>query len=129
MNYLIDTHTFLWLTSGDRQLSSRAENLVEDIDNNIYISIASLWEMAIKISIKKLVLSEDFETLIPQELYRFDIHIFPIGIDHLVKVLPCPCTIGIRLIGLSFLKAWLKAFPLLGKIKNLEPIISGKFGK
>jgi PIN domain nuclease of toxin-antitoxin system len=56
MRLLIDTHTFLWFVEGDPQLSAEARRLLEDADNEIWLSLASVWEMAIKFSIGKLTL-------------------------------------------------------------------------
>ncbi len=90
MNYIIDTHTFLWAISEDEQLSEKASKLIRDVNNSIFLSIASLWEISIKISIYKLELEEDFETLIPRELYNFSIKTLAIDIDHLVELSSLP---------------------------------------
>jgi PIN domain nuclease of toxin-antitoxin system len=47
MRGLIDTNTFLWFISGDSRLSHTAKTLISEIDNEIFLSIASLWEIAI----------------------------------------------------------------------------------
>ena len=57
MNYLIDTHILIWFIEGDEKLSKQTQALITNPVNNIYISQASLWEMTIKISIRKLSLS------------------------------------------------------------------------
>ena len=57
MNYLIDTHTLIWDLEGSSKLSKTAKSIIENIDNQIYISIASLWEMSIKIKLNKLKLT------------------------------------------------------------------------
>jgi PIN domain nuclease of toxin-antitoxin system len=54
MNYLLDTHTFLWFINADASLNATAQTLIEDGDNDIFLSVASLWEMAIKVSLGKL---------------------------------------------------------------------------
>jgi PIN domain nuclease of toxin-antitoxin system len=54
MKPLLDTQAFLWFISGDKRLSPRAQVSIESVDSDVYISIASLWEMAIKISLDKL---------------------------------------------------------------------------
>ncbi len=54
MNLLLDTHTFLWFIAGDSSLSQSARSAIEDLNNNRYLSMASLWEIAIKVSIDKL---------------------------------------------------------------------------
>ena len=56
MNYLLDTHTLLWFLFDDSRLSSIARNIVVSNQGSIFVSIASLWEIAIKISINKMAL-------------------------------------------------------------------------
>jgi len=50
MNLLLDTHAFLWFIAGDSSLSQSARSAIEDLNNNRYLSVASLWEIAIKVS-------------------------------------------------------------------------------
>jgi PIN domain nuclease of toxin-antitoxin system len=66
MKLLLDTHTFLWFIGGDERLSPTAQTLIEDLSNDVYLSVASLWEMAIKISLGRLQLAQSFETFIPR---------------------------------------------------------------
>jgi len=56
MEYLLDTHTFLWFINGDAQLSKKAREAILDPDAIKYISIASFWEIAIKLNLGKLSL-------------------------------------------------------------------------
>jgi PIN domain nuclease of toxin-antitoxin system len=60
MKLLLDTLTFLWFIRGDANLSSQAHALIEDQANDKFLSVASLWEIAIKISGGKLALSSSF---------------------------------------------------------------------
>jgi PIN domain nuclease of toxin-antitoxin system len=53
-NYLLDTHAAIWFLNGDTALSQTAKQIILDPSNNKYISIASAWELAIKISLGKL---------------------------------------------------------------------------
>jgi len=53
-NYLLDTHTAIWFLNGDDALSQTAKRLILDPSNRKFISIASAWELAIKISLGKL---------------------------------------------------------------------------
>ena len=57
MEMLLDTHVFLWFIMGSPNLTAEARSLIEDEKNRKFISIASLWEIAIKSSIGKLTLS------------------------------------------------------------------------
>jgi PIN domain nuclease of toxin-antitoxin system len=49
MKYLLDTHTLLWLLEGDERLSERAREIIGDIDQQLFASAASLWEITIKV--------------------------------------------------------------------------------
>lgn len=51
---LLDTHTFLWFVLGSDRLSPNARRAIEDPANTIYVSAASVWEIAIKRKIGKL---------------------------------------------------------------------------
>ena len=90
MNFLLDTHGLIWFLTGDAQLSIRARSLIEDDKNRIFISIASLWEMAIKFSIGKLNIGQSFETLFPAQLESNNIEILEISVDHLKVVCKLP---------------------------------------
>ncbi len=59
---LLDTHTLIWFLNGDEYLSDKAKKAIENSSVN-YISIASLWEMAIKISLNKLEINTPFHLL------------------------------------------------------------------
>ncbi|MBY0435617.1 MAG: type II toxin-antitoxin system VapC family toxin [Cyclobacteriaceae bacterium] len=54
MNFLIDTHVLLWYMQGDHRLSKVIISQIESDRNNIFISKASLWEIAIKVGLGKL---------------------------------------------------------------------------
>jgi PIN domain nuclease of toxin-antitoxin system len=56
MRYLLDTHTAIWALGNDSDvnLSKNAKSIIADTSNLLYVSIASAWELAIKVSIKKI---------------------------------------------------------------------------
>lgn len=86
MNILLDTHAFLWFVQDDPKLSEAARALIEDEDNQPFLSIASLWEIAIKISLGKLQLTQPYKEFIPQQLAMNGIGILNITIDHTAAV-------------------------------------------
>ncbi len=90
MRLLLDTHSFLWFISGDSQLSNKARSLIEDPVNDRFVSAISLWEIAIKIGIGKLQLSEPFGVLIHRELHTNAMSILPVTLDHLARLLELP---------------------------------------
>lgn len=61
MNYLLDTHCFIWFSEDDNQLPASVKAVIEDPQHTIHLSIVSLWEMAIKVSLNKLKLSQSLE--------------------------------------------------------------------
>ncbi|MEG4342364.1 type II toxin-antitoxin system VapC family toxin [Microcoleus sp. A003_D6] len=79
MKFLLDTHAFLWYLLGDRNLGSKAKEAI-DTKTDLYFSIASLWEMSIKINIGKLQLNRPFEDL-PKELQYLNVQILPITFE------------------------------------------------
>lgn len=90
MEMLLDTHVFLWFIMGSPNLTAEARSLIEDEKNRKFISIASLWEIAIKSSIGKLTLSSPFDKLIPQQLSLNGFELLPIEIAHLAAVVTLP---------------------------------------
>ena len=54
--------------------------MIAEIDNKIFLSIASLWEIALKVSLGKLILGKPFDELIPEQLISNEITILPIDI-------------------------------------------------
>jgi PIN domain nuclease of toxin-antitoxin system len=85
MAYLLDTHTFLWYLDGNKSLSKKVREIIDNPKNKSYISIASIWEMGIKISLDKLQLGISLEVL-KQELIANEIEILPLDLDHIIEL-------------------------------------------
>jgi PIN domain nuclease of toxin-antitoxin system len=64
LRLLPDTHAALWLLMGDERLSRRAERLLTDASNEVLLSAAVVWEVAVKRSLGKLDAPEDFADLL-----------------------------------------------------------------
>ncbi len=90
MNLLLDTHAFLWIVSGDKRLSRKAKKLYLDKSNEVYLSAASIWEMAIKISLGRLTLEEPLENFIATHAVGNNIKILEIRSKHLYKIEDLP---------------------------------------
>jgi PIN domain nuclease of toxin-antitoxin system len=86
MDLLLDTHAFIWFLNGDNQLPTTVKNLISDTSNRCYLSIASLWEIAIKSSLGKLELQGNF-TQIAGFLNNNDIEVLPITFEHIQRLL------------------------------------------
>jgi PIN domain nuclease of toxin-antitoxin system len=89
MRLLLDTHTFLWFIEDNPRLSSDARKILES-EVNLLISVASLWEIAIKNSIGKLSLAQPFGTFINSQLETKAIELLPIAITHLAMITTLP---------------------------------------
>jgi PIN domain nuclease of toxin-antitoxin system len=63
MNILLDTHIFIWFINGDKSLSDKMIAKIKNIENQCFFSIASIWEIAIKIKLNKLQLKSDFNEI------------------------------------------------------------------
>ncbi|MEM7133492.1 MAG: type II toxin-antitoxin system VapC family toxin [Chloroflexota bacterium] len=83
MDILLDTHSFLWFIEGDKRMSNTAQELIADDENDVFLSIASLWEIAIKANLGKLTLAKPFDKLIPEQLRDNSIQLVNISLDDL----------------------------------------------
>jgi len=90
MRLLLDTNSFLWFISGSERLNVNARDLITDLNNQLVLSSASLWEIAIKVSIGKLELLQPYYQFIPEQLGKNDINVLPIELSHLTKVVELP---------------------------------------
>jgi len=90
MKLLLDTHSFLWFIGGDKQISDKAKELISDENNDVFLSIGSLWEIAIKTSIGKLELIKPFDELIPEQLEEYEIELLDITQEDLNIVVKLP---------------------------------------
>jgi hypothetical protein len=68
MKLLLDTHTFIWFVTDHPRLSVTAKALIESGNNEILVSIVSLWEIALKMSLGKLNMGATFDQLIRNDL-------------------------------------------------------------
>ena len=82
MKLLLDTHTFLWFVTSDPQLSEAALDLIADPTNEVLVSPATYWEVAIKVSIGKYPLTVPFETFFQEGIDGSDMAILPIRVHH-----------------------------------------------
>jgi len=83
MRLLLDTHVLLWWLSDDRKLAKNARDIIADSNNDVLVSSASLWEVAIKASLGRLEIElDDLENAIVRNGFRP----LPIGFRHAVTV-------------------------------------------
>ena len=91
MSYLLDTASFLWFVYDDRKLSIVAKSLITDPFATTYLSIASIWELAIKANLGRgLELHEPFPDFIDGQLRTNRFQLLRINIAHLKRVYDLP---------------------------------------
>ena len=89
MKYLIDTKILIWILIDTNKIPSNILDLIKKKENEIYLSLVSIWEIAIKISIGKLILPFELNNII-QEINELNINIIEIKPEHLIKTAELP---------------------------------------
>jgi PIN domain nuclease of toxin-antitoxin system len=87
---LLDTHALLWFLEDNPRLSDAAKRMLEDATTDAYISVASLWEIAIKIGLHKLQIGEPFDQLFPEQLKRNNFELLGVTVEHLTRLTTLP---------------------------------------
>jgi len=90
MRVLLDTHAFLWWVTDDTHLSSRARAIIADGDNELFLSAASGWEMAIKTRLDKLHLPDNPASFVFEQLRINAIEPLAIQMTHALRVYSLP---------------------------------------
>lgn len=90
MRVLIDTHVFIWWTSAQMKLSPYVYNLLTDVNTEAILSIASIWEMQIKLSLGKLTFKTALPELVEDEVKRNQIKLLPINLTHIYALSHLP---------------------------------------
>jgi PIN domain nuclease of toxin-antitoxin system len=89
MNYLLDTHALIWFLNGDKQISTKARKAIESDKANNFISIASIWEIGIKISLNRLSMNIEFSQL-GEEIQNNGFEILPISFQDISTITSLP---------------------------------------
>ena len=90
MSLLLDTHSLLWFLLDDPRLSEKAKMGIMKMKSEVFVSPASLWEIAIKISIGKYSLPEPFDVFWKEQLNHNHFSLLPISVDHAGMVTKLP---------------------------------------
>lgn len=84
MQILLDTHALIWFLENNLLLSKKAKSIIENPDNEIFVSIVSFYEMSIKLTIGKLTLPDSLEDTITKAINN-NIQIFELNRHHVVQ--------------------------------------------
>ena len=90
MRLLLDTHAFLWAIAEPSRLSDPVRGWLEDGGNETWVSIASIWEIAIKTGLGRLRLPSALGSFLRRQLASSNFLVLPIGLEHAVAVRDLP---------------------------------------
>lgn len=90
MRLLLDTHALLWFVWNHPNLTAAARTLIGDPNNTILLSVASMWEIAIKVSIGKLSLADPYEVFMNQAIATTGLTVLPIEMRHAAELTTLP---------------------------------------
>ena len=90
MRLLLDTHTFIWLDNSLDQLSTEARKLLQDTNNDLLLSIVSVWEIQIKAQLGRLSLQGDLAEVIQEQQKINGIELLPITLRHVLALSESP---------------------------------------
>ena|ERR1041385_5992671 len=90
MKLLLDTHIFIWWADQPEKLSSAALFALEDEANDLLLSVASVWEMQIKMQLGKLKLSLPLKELVKNQPEINDLTILSVTLTHVLTLMLCP---------------------------------------
>jgi PIN domain nuclease of toxin-antitoxin system len=86
MKLLLDTHIFIWWADKPEKLSPAALSALEDEANELLLSVASVWEMQIKIQLGKLKLSLPLKELVKNQQDTNDLRVSPVALTHVLAL-------------------------------------------
>ena len=86
MKLLLDTHVFIWWADEPEKLSAAAFAALQDGDNTLVLSVASVWEMQIKVQLGKLKFGVPLPDLIEHQRLTNDLQILPVDLKHVFTV-------------------------------------------
>ncbi len=90
MRYLLDTHALLWLITENPKLTKKVKQIYFDGENEIFLSMGSIWELAIKSSLEKISLEQSLEAFISEHVTGNNIEILEIKRPHVLRVEQLP---------------------------------------
>lgn len=90
MRILIDTHVFIWWTSDSQKLSLTVYNLLTNPKTQVILSVVSIWEMQIKLSLGKLELKTALPELVEDEVKQNRIELLPLDLSHIYALSNLP---------------------------------------
>lgn len=120
MRLLLDTHALLWFHQDEAKLSRKACRAIEDAGNQCLVSYASIWEMAIKVSLGKLQTPMPLPDYVRHGIAEQGFALLPIDINHLLRVATLPFHHGDPFDRLLVAQCLTEGIPLVSNEVGLE---------
>jgi PIN domain nuclease of toxin-antitoxin system len=121
MRSLLDTHAFLWFITGDERLSLTARSLIEAEKAEVLLSIASIWEMAIKAGLGRLPLPLPVRSFVPQQMLENRIGLLPVELDHALEAGNLPHHHRDPFDRMLVVQARMEEIPIISADRALDP--------
>ncbi len=86
MNLLLDSHIFIWWREEPAKLSPKAFSEISDANNNIFISVVTIWELQIKIALNRLTIKGGLENAVKDEQQNNGFQILPVNLSHALNI-------------------------------------------
>ena len=86
MKLLLDTHTFIWWDMAPQQLGPQAKPACFDSANELVLSVASVWEMQIKVMLGKLTLRKPLRQLVTDQVQQNGLIVLPVNLEHALRL-------------------------------------------
>jgi len=90
LKVLLDTHVFIWMLNDADRISQNALGLLKDSENEVILSVASLWEILIKESLGKIKFHEPVEVIFEKAISTIELRIIPIEAAHVFELRKLP---------------------------------------
>ncbi len=121
MRVLLDTHAFLWWVVADSRLSDRAGEIIGAEDNDVFFSVASGWEIAIKSRLGRLRVPDDFERFMTDQLQLNNFRVLPIELAHALHVRSLPDHHRDPFDRMLVAQSRIEGLPIVSRDRRLEP--------
>lgn len=86
MKYLLDTHAFIWLDNDPARLSTKVTTVCADRSNLLLLSLASVWEMQIKLQLGRLTLPTPLADTVQNQIDTNQVELLPIKLSHIFEL-------------------------------------------
>jgi PIN domain nuclease of toxin-antitoxin system len=82
MRLLLDTNVFIWLNDSPQRIGEKVMSIVANPDNDLFLSLTSIWEMQIKIQLGKLQLSDSLPEILKTQQIENNLELLTIALEH-----------------------------------------------